>query len=119
MFARTTLRSLCLRAALVAAPLALSVGLATLTACKSEPRTLAVELAIEGMTCESCVQGIEYEVGRLEGVASVEVDLEAERAKVVFREGEIEVAAIVTAIETIGYGATVDGEPKAVEAPVS
>lgn len=67
---------------------------------------MQVEIAIEGMTCDSCVQAITHELERLEGVRSVEVDLERGQARVTFVEGESEPAALERAIEKIGYQAT-------------
>ena len=66
---------------------------ALLLACR-QPRTMQVEIAVSGMVCDSCVQGITYELGRLEGVQSVNVDLESGKATVVYTEGEIEVAPL-------------------------
>lgn len=81
----------------------------SLTACRSsEPhqKVMRVEIAVDGMTCDSCVQGITHEVGRLEGVRSVEVDLESGKAVVVYAEGEIDPAALEQKIEELGYTAT-------------
>jgi copper ion binding protein len=81
---------------------------ALLVACRSEPepRVMRVEIAVEGMTCESCVQGITHEVGRLEGVQSVEVDLASNTAVVVYAEGTVDPVKLEQAIEALGYGAT-------------
>jgi copper chaperone CopZ len=78
----------------------------TLLACPSEPRAMRVEIAVDGMVCESCVEGITHEVGRLEGVRSVQVDLDAGKAVVVYAEGVIDPAALEQTIEAMGYGAT-------------
>lgn len=78
-------------------------------ACRDEPRTMSQELSVAGMTCDACVQGITYEVERIEGVHSVAVDLEAGRATVVFTEGAVEPAAIEAAIDKLGYEATLAG----------
>lgn len=83
-----------------------------LLACRSEPKIVEVEFAVEGMFCESCVEGISYEVGRLEGVESVVVELEAEKATVRYVEGTIEVAAIEAVIDNMGYEATVHDPPE-------
>jgi copper chaperone CopZ len=77
---------------------------------------MKVEIAVDGMVCDSCVQGITHEVGRLEGVQSVEVDLESGKAVVVYAEGVIDPAALEQKIEALGYGAT-PGEPMAAELP--
>lgn len=86
---------------------------ALLVACRGEPRAMQVEIAIDGMTCDSCVQAITHELERLDGVRSVEVDLEAGKAQVTFTEGVIEPAQIEQTIEKIGYQAT-PGEPASV-----
>lgn len=78
----------------------------SLAACRSEARAMQVEIAVDGMVCESCVQGITHEVGRLEGVRSVEVDLEAGKAVVVYEEGVIDPGALEAKIESLGYVAT-------------
>lgn len=86
------------------------LALALLFACR-EPRVMEVKLHVEGMTCESCVEGISYELGRLEGVRSVVVDLDGGSAKVVFTEGEIDERAIESAIDDMGYEASVAAQP--------
>lgn len=78
---------------------------AALVACKAQPRTMVVEIDVQGMTCESCVQAITHEVGLLEGVGAVVVDLEGHKATVTFTEGAVELAAIEQTIERIGYEA--------------
>ena len=95
-------------------PFVFALLLLCLVGCKGESKTMRVEIAVEGMTCQSCVEAITHEVGRLEGVRSVEVDLEAEKAVVTFTEGAIELASIEETIEQIGYEAE-PGEPKPVE----
>ncbi|MCA9680876.1 MAG: heavy-metal-associated domain-containing protein [Myxococcales bacterium] len=85
--------------------LVLLVLSATLSACKAEPRTMVVEIDVQGMTCDSCVQAITHEVGLLEGVNNVAVDLEGHKATVTFTEGAVELAAIEQTIERIGYEA--------------
>ena len=82
-----------------------------LLACRSEPKVVQVEFAVEGMVCESCVEGISYEVGRLEGVESVVVELDTEKATVRYVEGEIEAAAIEAVIDNMGYEATISASP--------
>ena len=85
--------------------LALVFCAALLAGCRQEPRVMEVEIQVDGMTCDSCVQAITHEVGRLEGVREVEVDLEGGKARVVFVDGQIDVAALEQTIEKIGYEA--------------
>jgi copper chaperone CopZ len=86
---------------------ALLLCAALMVACRDEPKNLMrVEIAVSGMVCDSCVQGITHEVGRLEGVESVEVDLESGKAVVVYAEGVIDPAALEQKIEALGYTAT-------------
>ena len=87
------------------ARLTLALALA-LAACRSEPQIIQLELSVEGMTCNSCVEGIEHEVGRLEGVLRVVVDLDAAKATVVFVEGEIDATKVEAVIDNMGYEAT-------------
>ena len=47
-----------------------------------------LEIKVAGMTCPFCVYGVEKSIGKLEGVASVEVSLELKKARVVMQPGE-------------------------------
>lgn len=71
-------------------------------------RPMVGEVPIEGMTCESCVQGITHQLGRIEGVDSCEVSLEQKMATVEYDGNQVEPAQLVEAVEAIGYDA---GEP--------
>ena len=58
---------------------------------------------VPGMTCSHCVRAVEGEVGGVEGVAAVEVDLETKLVRV---SGErLDDAALRRAIEDAGYDA--------------
>lgn len=83
--------------------LASLLGLALL-ACR-EPRTLRVELSVQGMTCESCVQAIEHTLGKQPGVSKCEVDLAAGKAIVEYREGEADPALLADKVDALGYEA--------------
>ncbi|NVB38970.1 cation transporter [Pseudenhygromyxa sp. WMMC2535] len=80
-------------------------------ACKGEPRTMQVEIAVEGMVCDSCAEAITHELERLEGVRAADVSYDRGSAVVTYEEGAVEVAALEEAIEGIGYQA----EPGAAE----
>ncbi|MGH2448449.1 MAG: heavy metal translocating P-type ATPase [Chloroflexota bacterium] len=62
------------------------------------------ELAIEGMTCASCVRRIERKLQQVPGVEHVQVNLATERGTV---RGEAHPKALVEAVEKAGYRATV------------
>lgn len=63
-----------------------------------------LDLAIEGMTCASCVARVEKKLGRLDGVTA-SVNLAMERARVSY-PADLDPAALIAAVETAGYGAT-------------
>lgn len=60
------------------------------------------ELAIEGMTCASCVGRVERALKAVPGVSDATVNLASERATV---RGMASVESLVTAIKTVGYKA--------------
>lgn len=99
--------------------LALLLAAGLTLACKGEARTLQLEIAVDGMTCESCVQAITHELGRLEGVKSVEVDLDGGKAVVVYTEGAVEPASFEQTLEEIGYEAELGEAQPAPEAEKS
>jgi copper chaperone len=55
---------------------------------------------VPDISCQHCKQAIEEEVSQLQGVASVEVDVQA---KTVTVTGELDEPAIVAAIDEAGY----------------
>ena len=72
------------------------------TATKDEQRT-EVRLDLEGMTCASCAARIEKKLNKLEGVeATVNFATEQATARCA---PEVEVAELVGAVESAGYGA--------------
>jgi len=58
---------------------------------------------VEGMTCASCLRRVEKALGSVEGVASVEVNLATEEARVVFGERPAPDDALAKALEARGY----------------
>src|SRR5690606_28315769 len=64
--------------------------------------TGTVELAVEGMTCASCVGRVERALKTVPGVTQATVNLATERATV---QGVAAVDALVAAIEKVGYEA--------------
>ncbi len=62
-----------------------------------------VDLAIEGMTCAACVARVEKALGSVPGVAKAEVNLATKTARV--EADGAPVAALVEAVEAIGFDA--------------
>ncbi|MCB1758400.1 MAG: heavy metal translocating P-type ATPase [Gammaproteobacteria bacterium] len=62
-----------------------------------------IELAIEGMSCNHCVDRARQALQGVAGVQSVDVSLEPGGARVT---GNVEAAALINAVETAGYQAS-------------
>lgn len=60
---------------------------------------------IEGMTCQSCVNGITAKVNELPGVGSVSISLDEQQAVITASES-LAVETILAAIETMGFTVT-------------
>ena len=65
-----------------------------------------VSVHIEGMTCASCVGRVEKALRALPGVKAASVNLATERADVAFETAEPDLAAVVRAVEAVGYAAS-------------
>ncbi|WP_246811777.1 heavy metal translocating P-type ATPase [Ensifer sp. ENS11] len=65
----------------------------------------SIELAIEGMTCASCVARIEKALKAVPGVADASVNLATERASVRLTKGIATVASLEEAVRAAGYDA--------------
>jgi copper ion binding protein len=61
--------------------------------------------SVTGMTCDHCVRAVTTEVGRVPGVSSVSVDLEAGRVTLVSEE-PIDRDAVRAAVEEAGFELT-------------
>ncbi|MDR2772852.1 MAG: copper ion binding protein [Elusimicrobiota bacterium] len=61
--------------------------------------------AVDGMSCQHCVDAITKAVKSLDGVKSVEVSLKAKKADVEFDPSKTSPSAIITAIEDQGFDA--------------
>jgi len=103
---------------------ALALGLACLTGClpcgecgrsptngSNPPSTR--EFAIEGMTCEGCVQTITAALKAIPGVQSAEVSLQEKKATVVADESAAPNSKIEEAVQRVGYKATALAAPPA------
>ena len=62
-------------------------------------------LKIDGMTCGHCVSSVQEEIGELEGVTAVDVDLVKGGASTatVTSESDLDPAAVRAAVEEAGY----------------
>jgi Cu+-exporting ATPase len=65
--------------------------------------TDAVELAVGGMTCASCVARVERALQRVPGVVSASVNLATERAQVQRARGAAPTADLLAALQRAGY----------------
>jgi heavy metal translocating P-type ATPase len=63
-----------------------------------------LDLAIEGMTCASCVAHVERALAKVDGVSSVSVNLATERAHLILSH-DVPVANLVQKVEQAGYQA--------------
>ena len=70
-----------------------------------------VELAVQGMTCGACAVRIEKELNKIDGVEAA-VNYATETAMVAFDSSAVTSAAVISAVEKIGYSANVmDDQP--------
>lgn len=76
----------------------------TVSASFSTPSSASLEVAIEGMTCASCVGRVEKALKAVPGVTNAVVNLATEKATV---QGTADTAAVVAAIVSAGYDARV------------
>src|SRR4030088_1992326 len=60
-------------------------------------------LAVEGMTCASCVRRVERALGRVPGVEEAAVNLATETARVVLDPGRATLPDLEAAVEGAGY----------------
>ena len=63
-----------------------------------------VRLEVEGMTCAACASRIERKLNKLDGVEAT-VNYATEEAAVSFDASKLDVDALITAVEAIGYSA--------------
>ena len=69
----------------------------------ASPQDKTIELAIEGMTCASCVNRVERAIRKVPGVVDVAVNLSSERARVTVTEGAADAGALAEAVAKAGY----------------
>ncbi|WP_238367850.1 heavy metal translocating P-type ATPase [Mesobacterium pallidum] len=70
-------------------------------------RTAKVTLSIDAMSCASCVGRVDKALAAVPGVLSVNVNLAAETATVVYVEGVVAPSDLIEASSAIGYPASV------------
>ena len=70
------------------------------------PRHEMIDLNIDGMTCASCVSRVEKALGSVPGVLKADVNLATKTARVEVTESSVKAADLVTAVDDVGYGAT-------------
>ncbi|KAI8091529.1 E1-E2 ATPase-domain-containing protein, partial [Thamnidium elegans] len=74
-----------------------------------------LQLQIYGMTCASCVNGIEKGLKKLEGVNSVSVNLMTESAVIDHNPSTIGARELVEAIESLGFNAMVSDKSRNIQ----
>lgn len=62
-----------------------------------------VTLKVEGMSCNHCVNAIESNVGKLQGVSNVKVSLDNGSVEVSFDSSKVSKEAMIDVIEDQGY----------------
>ncbi len=67
---------------------------------------------VVGMSCSACSANIEKTLNKMEGITKAEVNLLANSMTVTYDEAILDSGAIIKAVESIGYGASVSGEKK-------
>ena len=80
------------------------------------PADTHVDLTLTGMTCASCAGRIEKSLNRLDGVTA-SVNFATEKAAVDFDPGRVAPDELVTAVESVGYGAHLPREAGRAAAP--
>ena len=75
-------------------------------------------LEITGMHCASCVSSVEEALKSVAGVSNASVNLATEKATVEAKAAEVDVAALLQAVEDVGYGASLSAARPADRAEV-
>jgi copper chaperone len=60
-------------------------------------------LNVPGISCDHCKSTIQGAVGQLEGIETVQVDIEQRTVAVVFDDAEVSLPQIVAALDEAGY----------------
>ena len=86
------------------------IAILALSAALSAPAwaaTQTVTLSVTGMTCAACPITIKKALKKVEGVETIEVNLEKKEALVTFDDAKTTVEALVEATTNAGYPSTV------------
>jgi copper chaperone len=70
---------------------------------REEIKVEKTTLNVQGMSCGHCVKAIEGSVGKLEGVSSVQVDLQANKVDVEYDTNQVSIEKIKETIDDQGY----------------
>ncbi|XP_072126970.1 copper-transporting ATPase 1 isoform X3 [Mobula birostris] len=65
-----------------------------------------ITISVEGMTCNSCIQTIEQQIAKLQGVSNVKVSLENHNAAIVYNPEFQSPESLQEAIDDMGFEAT-------------
>ena len=84
---------------------ATAIGMAGWVGCSSKSEATTVEVKLSTMQCAMCSNTIEKALKKVDGVESVEVNLEAKTAKVTFDAKVTSVPALEQAVVKTGYAA--------------
>ncbi|XP_043560876.1 copper-transporting ATPase 1-like isoform X3 [Chiloscyllium plagiosum] len=71
----------------------------------------SINISVEGMTCNSCVQTIEQQIGKLQGVCKITVSLENHNAAVMYNPEFQTPESLQEAIDDMGFEATLNASP--------
>jgi copper ion binding protein len=95
---------------LAAAPAALACGGCARPASADPPpaqATATATLDVQGMTCAACGSAIKTACKKLDGVATVDVDVAGGQATVTFDPGKVSAEDVARKINDLGYKAKV------------
>ena len=62
------------------------------------------EFALNGLRCPSCARLVQEDASKLDGVESADVDLAAQKLRLVYDENVFQFAELETAITSVGFG---------------
>lgn len=69
-----------------------------------------VSFKVQGMSCSSCANNVQKKLNSLDGVVNANVNIATEKGQVEYDSNKIDVAAILKAVEDVGYKGIVDEE---------